>query len=138
MPNKLFIGEGEGFLPRSYGAGEVEVLHNENPRLADPTSAQWEEFWGMGDVNRDGVIDLKDTDLIAEANGSREGDANWNPELDLDHDGKVDIFDLAIAVRNFGLNIWDYFGIAREPDYLPLLLAGGVFAVVLVGLFLFK
>ena len=136
----LFIGEGEACVPPSYGAGGVEVLHNENPRLGEPTSAQWEEFWGMGDVNMDGYINDADIALLQAAYGSTPESPNWDPRCDLNGDEKIDLYDVSAAARNYGLNIWDYFGIAREqePDYMPLILAGGVFAVVLVGLFLFK
>ena len=55
------------------------------------------QIWGLGDVSVDGVVDNADMDIIAQALGSRSGDANWNPEADLDLNGKVDVTDLAIA-----------------------------------------
>ena len=133
----LFIGEGEACVPPSYGAGGVEALQNVNPRLAEPTPAQWETFWRLGDANMDGYINDADLALIEAAYGSLTGDANYDPRCDFNGDGKIDILDLAAAGKNYGLNIWDYFEVDREPDYLPLILAGGIFAVVL-GYFLFK
>lgn len=60
------------------------------------------DFHKMGDVNWDGFIDAHDIDLFREAYGSRPGDPNWNPDCDLNRDGKVDLFDVARAGRNFG------------------------------------
>lgn len=51
-----------------------------------------------GDVNNDGVIDLRDADIIGSAfNGTPQ------PEADVNRDGVVDIFDLIHVGRNFGL-----------------------------------
>ncbi|MCC6803795.1 MAG: hypothetical protein IT319_13000 [Anaerolineae bacterium] len=52
-----------------------------------------------GDVNNDGVIDLRDADIIGSA-----FDGNSEPEADVNHDGAVDIFDLIHVGRNCGLN----------------------------------
>ena len=60
------------------------------------------QIWGLGDVSLDGTVDNADMDIIAQALGSRSGDANWNPEADLDLNDKVDIADLAIAGRSYG------------------------------------
>lgn len=50
-----------------------------------------------GDINLDGVVDIRDLDLAAKAFGSyRGGDPRWNYAADLNRDGKVDIVDLVI------------------------------------------
>jgi len=56
----------------------------------------------MGDINRDGVVDIYDAILLANAFNSVPGDSNWNPAADLDHDGVVDIYDAIILASNFG------------------------------------
>jgi uncharacterized protein (DUF2141 family) len=61
------------------------------------------QFRKLGDVNGDGIIDMKDIALIAKAYGSTPNMPNWNPDCDLNGDGKVDDADLAIAQLNFGL-----------------------------------
>ena len=70
------------------------------PPEVDPEQA--EQLHEMGDVNRDGVIDQKDLDLIEAAYGSREGDPDWNPECDLDHDGVITSYDMTRASGNYG------------------------------------
>jgi len=69
------------------------------------TPADTEAFHKLGDVNRDGVINNTDLNLLREAYGSKPGMANWNPDADLNGDGKVDMTDIGIASKNFGLTI---------------------------------
>jgi len=54
----------------------------------------------MGDVNSDGVVDMRDMQIIVIAFGSYIGHPRWNPEADLNRDSKVDIVDLAMVVSN--------------------------------------
>jgi len=55
-----------------------------------------------GDLNGDGVVDIYDIVLAAEAYGSKLGDSNWNPDADLAPLwGKIDIFDLVTLVYHF-------------------------------------
>jgi len=56
----------------------------------------------VGDVNYDGVVDIKDLALAAKSFGSSPGDKRWDQELDLNGDDKCDIRDLAIIAKNFG------------------------------------
>ncbi|MGA3191818.1 MAG: cohesin domain-containing protein [Candidatus Bathyarchaeia archaeon] len=56
----------------------------------------------MGDLNGDGVVDIKDAILAAKAYGSSPGDPNWNPVADLDGNGTVNIIDLILLCMNFG------------------------------------
>lgn len=98
--------------------------------LAEPTPEEWELFWSMGDVNRDGYIDDVDRDLLAAAFDSYPGDPTWNPDADIDQDGRVGILDLIKLNSNFGLNIWDYF-YAPPSNLLIALGAIGVGAVML-------
>lgn len=61
-----------------------------------------ENFRKKGDVNRDGVVDDADLDILTEAFGSSPGDPKWDAEYDLNDDGIVDMRDIATAVRNYG------------------------------------
>jgi hypothetical protein len=57
----------------------------------------------LGDVSDyDGQVELEDLDLITNHMGSSIGDDDWNPSLDLNWDGKIDMRDLAIAAHNYG------------------------------------
>jgi len=57
----------------------------------------------LGDVgDRDGQVDLNDLDQIASHIGNVIGDDDWDSDLDVNWDGKIDIRDLAIAAHNYG------------------------------------
>jgi len=73
------------------------------------TSEQWETFWSMGDVNRDGYINNVDVSLMNNALESRPGDPNWDPRCDLNQDEAVDYSDTIILAVGYGLDVWDYF-----------------------------
>lgn len=98
--------------------------------MAEPTIEQWAMFWAMGDVNLDGFIDDKDMKLLEESYGSYPGDPNWIGACDLNDDGKIDIEDVGVGAKNYGLNlnIWDYFGIPKPEPLLSWVipLAGGL------------
>jgi hypothetical protein len=55
-----------------------------------------------GDVNGDGIVDLKDVALVASAFGSTPNSPNWNPAADLNGDGTVNMEDMALIARYFG------------------------------------
>jgi parallel beta-helix repeat protein len=56
----------------------------------------------MGDVNGDGVVDLRDIALVARAFGSTPSSPNWNPAADINGDGVVNMKDITLVARNFG------------------------------------
>jgi hypothetical protein len=55
----------------------------------------------MGDVNGDGLVNMRDVSLAIIAFRSYPGRANWNPEADVHHDNLVDMRDLTMIVLNF-------------------------------------
>jgi hypothetical protein len=63
----------------------------------------------LGDVNRDGKVDMRDIGAIASAFGTSPENPGepprWNELYDVNYDGKIDMKDVAIAARNFG---WPY------------------------------
>jgi hypothetical protein len=68
----------------------------------------------MGDVNRDGYIDMIDEYLIGDAFGSHPGDDNWNPDADIIEDLEVNILDSARCGWNQGKDIWSSFGLSPQ------------------------
>jgi len=56
----------------------------------------------VGDVNRDGTVDILDLVKIVLAFGSDPTSQTWNPNCDLNGDSSVNILDLAIAAGHFG------------------------------------
>lgn len=93
-----------------------------------PTQAQWNDFWSIGDVNRDGYINDVDLAVIDAAWGSMAVDdpttpwddtENWNPDADLNGDGVVNMLDRNICSIHQGYDICAYF--ARRPTIGPTL-----------------
>ena len=63
------------------------------------------EYWGnpfLGDVNKDMKVDYRDLSLLEMAYGSTPEDLNWNPNCDLNEDGKVGVSDLYELGKNYG------------------------------------
>ena len=59
----------------------------------------------LGDLNGDGVVDIYDAIIFANAFGSMPGDANWNPNADFLGDGVVDIYDAIVLSVHFGSHL---------------------------------
>jgi PKD repeat protein len=56
----------------------------------------------IGDINGDGVVNILDAILMANAFNSKQGDSNWNPNADLNSDNVVNILDAIILANHFG------------------------------------
>ena len=52
-------------------------------------------------VNQDGTVNQLDITRAQRTYGTVEGDANWNPLADVNHDGVVDINDLILILNNY-------------------------------------
>lgn len=88
-----------------------------------------QEFHSMGDVNRDGVIDENDVALVQSAWQSTPQSANWNPDCDLNGDGKVDSKEVAILSRNYGKDVFTWMG-WPEQGVIEWGIVGGVLATI--------
>jgi hypothetical protein len=55
-----------------------------------------------GDINGDFKVTMDDVMALLYAFGSTPGKPNWNPNCDIDGNGRVDMGDVIIALRNFG------------------------------------
>jgi len=78
----------------SFGAPFTDGQHVESDAVL------YQDIGLAGDVNKDGVINTADLVLIQASIGSKLGDPNFNPQADLNRDGRIDISDLQIAARN--------------------------------------
>ena len=58
----------------------------------------------LGDVNHDHYVDQMDLSLIGEALGTVTGDPDYNPDADLNKDGRVDVDDI-ILFKDY----WNHF-----------------------------
>jgi hypothetical protein len=61
------------------------------------------QFRVRGDINCDGIVNISDVVVMAQAYGSRKGDSNWNADADIAPPwGRVDIFDLVMCTSYYG------------------------------------
>jgi hypothetical protein len=56
----------------------------------------------VGDVNHDGKVNFLDLLIIGKALFSTPTSRNWNPNCDLNGDGRVDLKDLCLALQSLG------------------------------------
>jgi hypothetical protein len=59
----------------------------------------------FGDINGDGVVNLQDLVLLAQAYGSHVGDPNYNPEADFSNDGIIGLVDLVTCAIHYGQSL---------------------------------
>jgi len=55
-----------------------------------------------GDINGDGIVDIFDAILLANAFNALTGSPKWNPNADLKADDLIDIYDAIILANHFG------------------------------------
>jgi hypothetical protein len=55
-----------------------------------------------GDANSDGIVDIYDAIILANAFNSELGDSNWNSVADINGDNTVDIYDAITLANNYG------------------------------------
>jgi len=58
----------------------------------------------IGDINRDGTVNIYDAVELAVAYGSTPSSPYWNPQADLNGDNIIDIFDIALFSQNYGIS----------------------------------
>jgi PKD repeat protein len=69
------------------------------------TITTWAEPLLYGDVNSDGIVDIYDAIILANAFGSTPGDPAWDVRCDFNRDDIVDIYDAIILGNNFGKTV---------------------------------
>jgi len=57
--------------------------------------------YSLGDINKDGVVDLLDLVIVTKAFGSTPTSPNWNPEADLNNDEIINICDITIVTVSY-------------------------------------
>ena len=71
----------------------------------DQTTGDWEIYLKTslaGDVNEDGIVDIFDFTLVAQAFGSVAGDPKYDSTVDITKDGRVDMRDVIIVCKYYG------------------------------------
>jgi hypothetical protein len=77
-----------------YGLGRV--YYQASYALLDPPNHI------MEDVGNYGIVNMKDVAIVARSFGSTPGSSSWNPNADLNFDGKIDMTDIQLVASNFG------------------------------------
>ncbi len=85
--------------PTGTVGAEVEDSNRANNRDESPHKVEAREL--IADVLPDGVVDIFDAILLANAFGYSEGEAGFNEDADLNRDKTVDIFDAIILANAF-------------------------------------
>jgi Dockerin type I domain len=60
------------------------------------------DYRGLADVNGDGIVDVFDAILLANAMNTHRGDPGWDQRADLNYDDVIDTYDAVILSANFG------------------------------------
>ncbi len=55
----------------------------------------------MGDLDGNGVVDMRDIQIVIDAFGGYPGKPKWNFYADLNRDGRIDLRDIGICASNF-------------------------------------
>lgn len=88
----------------SDGIGDTPYIINSTNRDNYPLMNPYDHVWDsiVGDVNKDGKVDMRDIGLLCFAFGTTSSDPRWNPDCDLNGDGIVNARDLGISCNSYG------------------------------------
>jgi parallel beta-helix repeat protein len=84
----------------SDGIGDTAYVIGTNNTDRYPFMKIWYSI--LGDINGDGKVSLSDLVLLANAYGSKQGDAKWDPNADINGDGKISLTDLVLLANHYG------------------------------------
>jgi len=85
-----------------FGNYTIKVSAYSQGYTAQSSTTFTREFQIDGDVNFDHKVDILDIVAITSKYGSKSGDPNWNPEVDIQPSGKIDITDVVTATSKYG------------------------------------
>ena len=87
------------------GNGSINPMESETKVLEggidDNPITTW-AFSGIEDLNKDGIIDVKDLSLAATKYNARKGQSNYNATNDFNGDGIIDVYDLVRVSSKIG------------------------------------
>jgi parallel beta-helix repeat protein len=82
------------------GIGDIPYMLDANNTDRYPLMTPWIQL--PGDANSDGIVDIYDAIILANAFNSELGDSNWNSVADINGDNTVDIYDAITLANNYG------------------------------------
>jgi hypothetical protein len=66
------------------------------------TSEARKQKYPIGDINQDCIVNTNDLNLVKEFYGQNRGDPRYIPCIDINGNGKIDIYDLAMVGKHYG------------------------------------
>jgi uncharacterized protein YfaS (alpha-2-macroglobulin family) len=87
------------------GEYSVHASANHEDRRAIASTTFRLQIELIADINGDGVVNIVDLYLAAQAWSTSPGDPKWDPRCDLDGNGVINIVDLYLVARDFGKKI---------------------------------
>lgn len=97
--------DGIGDTPYTLHTNDPALLNMSYPNNVDhyPLMKPYPSLFG--DVNNDGVVNMKDVMLAIQAFNSFPGSLHWNSFADINGNGRVDMRDILLIVLNFGKHL---------------------------------
>jgi hypothetical protein len=89
VPPQTYLFRGFAF---TFGATYVSATYYPPPGLP----------WPLGDINRDGSVDVADLLMLVASFGVNVGEGRFRPVCDINRDGSVDVVDLLLLVGYMG------------------------------------
>jgi hypothetical protein len=98
---KVTVNTPASASPGTRDTQTFSVVSNSNPDIRNfaVITSSVADAKLVGDANRDGVVDCADLDLVKASFGSRAGSRAFNPDVDVDMNGVIDIRDLSMVAR---------------------------------------
>lgn len=60
------------------------------------------KWTSLGDLNKDGVIDILDLGSISKSYNTKSTDGAWNPNFDFNKDSIIDVYDMVLVSKEIG------------------------------------
>jgi len=98
-----FTLDTSGFVKGNYTIwAYAEPVQGETDTADNTFTNGWVYVGIPGDINADGIVDIYDLILVANAYGSNTDSPTYNPNTDINNDTTIDIYDLIIVASHFG------------------------------------
>jgi hypothetical protein len=82
--------------------GDYTVCARSEYHLALATEIKQFKVVLLGDLVKDGKIDMRDIGLLCTLYGTQVGDPRWNPDADIYPDGRINMRDVGMECNNYG------------------------------------
>jgi hypothetical protein len=92
-----------GIYPENMDAYPHPVMDDQYP---DELHLDLRYYIMIGDLNRDGAVNILDISIVAMAFGTKPGDSNWNPIADVAEPyDEINILDIATVAKDYGKTV---------------------------------